>query len=102
MESVLEQEVYFSDESIFGDEGEHYYNVECFDGYGIATKCEGYDDDNAPAKLRVTYPKREEVVNDEEMAAEVLDYRGLDDITAEGITFGDIMMYYGELEVVES
>lgn len=98
--SCLAEEVYFWDRDIFGDEKEHYYNVECFDGHAVATKSEAYDDDKAPAKLRVTYPKREEVIKNKEMTEEVLDYRGLDGLTADDITYSDIMIYYGKLEIM--
>ena len=101
MEKSILEEVYFNDKKIFGDDEEHYYDVECFDGYAIATKSKVCDNDNAPAKLKVTYPKREEVVKNKKLAAEVLDYRGLDDLTAKDITFGDIMIYLGKLEVME-
>ena len=95
------EEVYFNDKKIFGDNEEHYYDVECYDGYAIATKRNDYDDDKAPAKLKVTYPKREEVIKNKKLAAEVLDYRGLDDLTAKDITFGDIMIYLGKLEIIK-
>lgn len=101
MEICILEEVYFNDEKIFGDNEKHYYDAECFDGYAIATKRNDYEDDKAPAKLKLTYPKREEVIKNEELANEVLDYRGLDDRTIEEMSFGDIMLYLGELEVIE-
>lgn len=93
-------DVYFSDTEMFGDDKEHYYDVECFDGHAIATRSEYYEDHKAPYKLKVTYPKREDVLIDHYKVKEVLEYRGLYDLTADDITFSDIMLRYGKLEKV--
>lgn len=96
-------EVIFNDPVVFGDNGEHYYDVECHDGYAKATKCtgRGFENNKGPEKLELTYPKREQVVNNKKMAAEVLEYRGLFDLTAKDINFSDIMIYYGQLKKVK-
>lgn len=93
---VLETDVYFHDVQFFGDDEEHYYDVECHDGYAMAKKCN--DDDSGPAELMVTYPKREAIINDEAKVDALLDYRGLTGLSANDITFGDIMLFYGKLK----
>ena len=95
-ESIRSEFVCFTNEKLFGDDMEHFYNVECFDGYGIATNSD--KDDNAPTKLKVTYPKREEIINDKERATKVLNYNGLYDLSIKDINFADIMLCYGKLE----
>ena len=91
---VLEEGMLLTDVAVFGDNDEHEYKVKCFDGHAIAERAE---ESNAPHTLRLTYPTLAEVKADEDLAEEVLDYRGLYDLTAEDITFGDVCMYLGEI-----
>ena len=58
------------------------------------------EDKKAPKKIRVTYPKRKDVLKNRDMSDYVLEYRGLYDLTAINIHCGDIMMAYGKIENV--
>lgn len=49
----------------------------------------------------MTYPLKKEVLADREMWEAVLYYRGLYDCTKRNITYGDIMLKYGEIQVVD-
>jgi hypothetical protein len=42
--------------------------------------------------LIATYPKKEDVRKDKELCMEILEYRGLWDLTPSKITYGDIML----------
>lgn len=96
---VLEEDVYFYDESLFDDKREHYYKVKCYDGVGIGQW--EYNDDESGQKIAfyivVTYPTLQEVKSNERLADNVLDYRGLYDIDIDEINYGDVMMTYGEV-----
>ena len=71
------------------------YDMECYDGYAIGTLV---DDVDAPATIRMEYPKLEDVLSDMGgVADDILQYRGLYDKTADDIHYGDIMMYLGEI-----
>lgn len=95
--SILENGVYLVDNSVFNDGNEHIYDVECFDGYAIATKAVDEESENAPSRLKLSYPLRAEIVNNEDKAHKVLEYRGLYDLKPQDITFGDIMMCMGKI-----
>ena len=70
------------------------YDMECYDGYAIGTLV---DDVDAPATIRMEYPKLEDVLKDLDLCHRILFYRGLGDKTASDIHYGDIMMYLGEI-----
>lgn len=70
------------------------YNMECYDGYAIGKLV---DDVDAPATIRMEYPKLEDVLKDNDLCYRILKYRGLWDKTADDIHYGDIMMYLGEI-----
>ena len=71
------------------------YDMECYDGYAIGKLV---DDVDAPATIRMEYPKLEDVLSDiGGVADDILQYRGLYDKTADDIHYGDIMMYLGEI-----
>lgn len=93
-EFVIEDGILLYDAQIFGDSREHEYQVKCYDGYAVATKADE-DDDKAPDTLNLTYPTKEDVVKNEELANEVLTYRGLP--YGEEITLGDIMICLGKI-----
>lgn len=95
MTMVYEPEVTIFDEELFGDDSEHYYSMECYDGYAIGKTT---DDDGMPPVIKMTYPKRDEVLADEKLSKYVLQYRGLCDLAPEDIHYGDIMMALGEIE----
>lgn len=81
---VLEEDILLGKEEI-------PCNVKCYDGYAIATTKNG-------STLNLTYPKREDVIKDENLCKYVLDYRGLFDLTSNDIHYGDIMISLGEIK----
>lgn len=91
------EEVYLYDFDFFKDKAEHCYNLLCYDGYAIG---ELYDieDTLAPKKIKLTYPKRKVVMRNDEMIEHILSYRGLYDVQASEIHFGDIAIVYGKIE----
>lgn len=84
---------------IHGKEG--MYDVDCYDGYAFATLTDDVEDAGLPKNVKLIYPTKAEVLADEEMTQEVLEYRGLYDLGAEDIHFGDIMMCRGDYEIKE-
>jgi hypothetical protein len=92
----FEDEIELVDEKFFGDNEEHLYNIQCFDGHATAYKADE-DDEIAPNVVKMVYPTLAEVLADKEKAEEVLDYRGLWDLKPSDIHYGDIMMCYGKI-----
>ena len=71
------------------------YRMVCYDGYAIGKLV---DDVDAPATIRMEYPKLADVLSDMGgVADDILQYRGLWDKTVDDIHYGDIMMYLGEI-----
>lgn len=93
---ILENEILFTNKKIFKDSEEHCYTCKCYDGVAV---CEPTDEEGLPM-LIATYPKKEEIRKDTELCREILEYRGLWDLTASQITYGDIMMLLGKLTKV--
>ena len=93
MEKIIEEDILFSDKNIFGDNEEHSYDVECYDGYGVATA----NEEGIPKKLKVTYPTLSVVLKDEGLCRDILKYRGLHDLDSNDIHYGDVMMCFGEI-----
>ena len=90
MDYILEQGI----EVLIGGDNVTY-DMECYDGYAIGTLV---DDVDAPATIRMEYPKLADVLSDMGgVADDILQYRGLYDKTANDIHYGDIMMYLGEI-----
>lgn len=73
----------------------YLYDCKCYDGRAYCTLLEN-DDSFAPKEVELIYPKLKDVLSDEDKVREVLTYRGLYDLTAKDIHYGDIMMCYGE------
>ena len=92
---ICEKEIFFSNFDFFQDNNEHAYDCKCYDGYAI---CSAIDDKEEHKKIKVTYPLRDEILANEQMCEEVLEYRGLYDLTKTDIHFGDIMVSYGKIE----
>ena len=69
---------------------EGLWDCECYDGYAI---CENI---KTGRYVSLTYPKKADI--DYDTAMQILHYRGLYNVSAEDITYGDIMMNYGEIE----
>lgn len=93
---VEEDEVLVTDKELFGDNEEHAYDMRCHDGWAEGTPSN--DEEGLPARIRMTYPKRDEVLADKKLAHYVLKYRGLYDLDFDDITYGDIMMALGEVD----
>ena len=90
---ILENNIFFVNKDIFQDDYEHYYSVECYNGYGIATNADDTDV-NAPHKLKLIYPKLEDVLSDDNLCKDILIYRGLYDKDKSILHYGDIMLYF--------
>jgi hypothetical protein len=92
---VIEDEVFVC--TISGYE-EVPYRMECYDGYANGTLLNEEEYPNAPKNIRMEYPTRNDVLSDMGgVADDILQYRGLYDLDASDITYGDIMMYLGEI-----
>ena len=97
---IFREDVLLYDSAIFGDDDEHEYNAKCYDGYAIAERSET-EDGKVPLKLKMTYPKLSEVLKDDALAKEVLDYSGLFDLQPKDINYGDIMLCFGTIEKLD-
>lgn len=71
------------------------YDLMCFNGVAIGTLSENVP--YAPREIILHYPKLEDVLNDESMCKDILEYRGLFDNKKEDIHYGDVMMRYGRV-----
>lgn len=89
-----ETDVLFTDESIFGDNEEHTFVCTCFDGYA---QCTAVNEGESVTELEVTYPTLAEILADDKKCEEILVYRGLYDKDKKDITYGDIMLKYGQI-----
>lgn len=61
--------------------------------------CTPIDEDESPM-IVATYPKKEEVLKDKKLCKKILEYRGLYDMRASQINYGDIMTMLGKLTKV--
>lgn len=93
---IIEPEVLLTDEKVFGDNEEHEYVVECYDGYAIG-RLSDEEDTTAPKEVFLEYPKRKDVIKNIDLAEDILEFRGLYDLDIKDIHFGDIMMYMGDI-----
>ena len=93
---VEEDEVLVTDKELFGDNEEHAYDMRCHDGWAEGTPSN--DEEGLPARIRMEYPTLEDVLGDRKLTNYVLNYRGLHDLGAEDITYGDIMMALGKID----
>lgn len=96
---ILREEVYLYDEDLFADSDEHLFDVECYDGYAIATRCEDEDNTNIE-EVRLEYYTLAEVLSNAFLSEQVLQYNGLYDLSPSDINYGDIMMAYGKITKV--
>lgn len=94
LQYVTEKEILFTDKEIFKDNEEHSYMCKCFDGVAV---CTSNDEENELPIILATYPKKSDVMADEELCESIRAYRGLDGIRNSQITYGDIMAKLGEL-----
>lgn len=79
-------------------EDTYLYDLKCSDGEAIGTLCP-FDlfDPDAPRVIKMEYPKLADVLADEDMCEEILEYRGLHDLSPSDIHYGDVMMVFGEV-----
>lgn len=97
--TIFEESIEFVDEVMFGDNQVHCYDCDCEDGIAIGTLCDG-EESNVAKRIRITYPKLAEILKDEDACKHILEYRGLYDLKPSDITYGDIMITYGEITSV--
>ena len=71
------------------------YNFKCYDGYAIGERT--CDNEKAPKTIRMEYPTLEEVLASTKKTERILDYRGLYDLEAKDIHYGDIMITFGKV-----
>ena len=75
---------------------EYEYDMTCYDGYAFGVLRE--DANDAPNIIKMTYPTLNEVLSDMGgLADDILQYRGLYDLSVEDLHYGDVMMYMGEV-----
>ena len=95
---IKEECIEFCNRKFFGDNNPHYYDCECHNGYAIGTLCDcGENTGLEPKKITIKYPIRKDILKNRDKAKYVLEYRGLHDLDYKDITYGDIMMVYGEI-----
>ena len=102
---ILEEDIFFTNKKIFKDENEYCYTCKCYDGVAICTPYYHEDDEEENKNLPMiisTYPKKKDVLKDNDLCQEILTYRGLYDLTKKQIHYGDIMMYLGKLTKVDN
>ena len=91
---IIEDEILFVDEKFFGDCKEHAYECHCHDGQAACFLVDD-EDETAPKRIVVKYPMLKELSN--KMKDEILEYRGLYDLTHKDIHYGDVMVVYGTI-----
>lgn len=94
---VYEDGILFTNKKIFHDDNEHMYNCICFDGYARCIRSED-EKDTIPQTIYAVYPTLEEILKSKSKCNRILEYRGLTDLTAEDITYGDVMVVYGKIK----
>lgn len=101
MKRIFEDEVLFKDAAVFGDDKEHAYQLDCYDGWAIGVALRNDDDDaEVPAEIIVRYPRLRAVLDSETMTRHTLEYRGLGNDPSV-IHYGDIMMAFGKIDARE-
>lgn len=73
------------------------YTCKCYDGVAICT-LEDSERDTSPNTLVVKYPTLEVVKKYDELAREILRYRGLSENNIQDLHYGDVMLYFGDIE----
>lgn len=94
VEYIPREGVYFVEVELFGDKEEHEFDCKCYDGVAF---CYEVNSENVLPDLIVEYPKRENVMKDEELCEYILRYCGLYDLGYEDINYGDIMLALGNI-----
>jgi hypothetical protein len=97
---IIEDGILLTNKKAFGDNKEHEYNLVCHDGIAIGTKSSD-EPEKLPQTIILIYPLWDTVVSDRVKSREVLEYRGLDELSPNEITFGDIMVKYGVIATME-
>lgn len=99
-EPDIEYGIRLTDKKVFGDNEEHWYDIICHDGIAIGTKSID-EPEKLPTTVILIYPLRDTILTDRVKSREVLEYRGLDELSPNEITFGDIMVKYGVIATME-
>lgn len=73
------------------------YACKCYDGVAICA-LEDSERDTSPKTLIVRYPTLEVVKKYDELAQEILRYRGLPENNIQDLHYGDVMLYFGDIE----
>lgn len=94
----IEDEILFTDKKVFKDNIEHPYNCTCYDGYANCVAIECDENRDVPPFIKVTYPLRKDIMKEQQKCIDILNYRGLYDLSKKDITYGDIMMRYGVIQ----
>lgn len=92
---MVKDEMLLTDKKVFGDNKEHEYNVECFDGLAFARPTDGEleNNPNAPKLLELSYPKLDTLTDKQK--EKCLEYRGLYYESVESCNYADVCMKYG-------
>ena len=94
---IIEDEVLFQDVAVFGDDKEHSYRLECYDGWALGIALADDNSGDVPAEIIVRYPALKDVLGNETLTRKTLEYRGLGSDPSV-IHYGDIMMAFGEID----
>lgn len=97
---IIEDGILLTNKKVFGDNDEHEYDIVCHDGIAIGTKSSD-EPEKLPRTIILIYPLWDTVVSDRVKSRKVLEYRGLDELSPNEITFGDIMVKYGVIVTME-
>lgn len=97
---IIEDGILLTNKKIFGDNEEHAYDIICHDGIAIGTKSID-EPEKLPTTIILIYPLRDTILTNRVKSREVLEYRGLDELSPNEITFGDIMVKYGVIATME-
>lgn len=100
--SILMEDVYLCDEMIFHDLKEHYYDIDCYDGFALGkwSRDEDGTTSMSPKEVTLIYPELADVIANEELSKQVLDYCGMSGLKAEDLNFADVMLCFGEITEV--
>lgn len=92
---MVKDEMLLVDKKVFGDNEEHEYDVECFDGLAFARPTDGEleNNPNAPKLLELSYPKLDTLTDKQK--EKCLEYRGLYNEPINNCNYADVCMKYG-------
>lgn len=91
---ITEEEIYFTDKTVFKDEMEHPYECVCYDGVAFCTKVPCKENINAPQNLMLGYPSMCSIKGTAKETA-CKEYRGIP--MGEPLCYSDIAIKYGKI-----